>query len=116
MELLHGLLRSLVDVAIVLFEFIGVFVIISAGIKGLWGFICHPLTRLNLAKGMATGLEFKLGSEILRTVVVREFSEIYTVAAIIALRAALTFLIHWEIKNEEAHTEQLTEDAEEPHE
>ena len=46
----------------------------------------------------------------------REFSEIYTVAAIIALRAALTFLIHWEIKNEEAHTEQLTEDAEEPHE
>ena len=103
MELLHGLLRSLVDVAIVLFEFIGVFVIISAGIKGIWGFICrHPLTRLNLAKGMATGLEFKLGSEILRTVVVREFSEIYTVAAIIALRAALTFLIHWEIKNEEA--------------
>ena len=77
MELLHGLLRSLVDVAIVLFEFIGVFVIISAGIKGIWGFICrHPLTRLNLAKGMATGLEFKLGSEILRTVVVREFSEI----------------------------------------
>ena len=117
MELLHGLLRSLVDVAIVLFEFIGVFVIISAGIKGIWGFICrHPLTRLNLAKGMATGLEFKLGSEILRTVVVREFSEIYTVAAIIALRAALTFLIHWEIKNKEAHTEQLTEDAEEPHE
>ena len=102
MELLHGLLRSLVDVAIVLFEFIGVFVIISAGIKGIWGFICrHPLTRLNLAKGMATG---------------RELSEIYTVAAIIALRAALTFLIHWEIKNEEAHTEQLTEDAEEPHE
>ena len=53
-----------------------------------------------LAKGLAMGLEFKLGSEILRTVVVREFSEIATVAAIIALRAALTFLIHWEIKVE----------------
>ena len=66
-------------------------------------FICrHPLTRLNLAKGMAMGLEFKLGSEILRTVVVREFSEIFTVAGIILLRAALTFLIHWEIRNEEA--------------
>ena len=48
------------------------------------------------------GLEFKLGSEILRTVVVRDFSEILTVAGIIALRAALTFLIHWEIRNEEA--------------
>ena len=49
---------------------------------------------------MALGLEFKLGSEILRTVIVRDLSEIVTVAAIIALRAALTFLIHWEIKIE----------------
>ena len=42
-----------------------------------------------------------MGSEILRTVVVREWSEIATVAGIIVLRAALTFLIHWEIKEEE---------------
>lgn len=47
------------------------------------------------------GLEFKLGSEILRTVIVRDWKEIGTVAGIIALRAALTFLIHWEIKEEE---------------
>ena len=63
------------------------------------------MTRLKLAKGMAMGLEFKLGSEILRTVLVRELSEIMIVGAIILLRAALTFLIHWEIKNEEAETE-----------
>ena len=49
---------------------------------------------------MALGLEFKLGSEILRTVVVRQLSEVAVVVAIIALRAALTFLIHWEIKVE----------------
>lgn len=47
-------------------------------------------------------LEFKLGGEILRTVVVRDLKEIALVGAIILLRAALTFLIHWEIKNEEA--------------
>ena len=40
-------------------------------------------------------------SEILRTVVVREWKEIGIVAGIIVLRAALTFLIHWEIKEEE---------------
>ena len=45
--------------------------------------------------------KFKLGSEILRTVIVRELSEVILVAAIIAIRAALTFLIHWEIKIEE---------------
>ena len=54
-----------------------------------------------MAKGLAMGLEFKMGSEILRTVVVREWKEIGIVAGIIALRAALTFLIHWEIKEEE---------------
>ena len=62
-------------------------------------------TKLTLAKGLAMGLEFKLGSEILRTVIVRDWHEIGTVAGIIALRAALTFLIHWEIKEEEKEKE-----------
>ena len=106
MEWMHGLLASLVDVAILIFEFIGVLVILGSGLKGIVGYVTRsPLTRLNLARGLATGLEFKLGSEILRTVVVREFSEVLIVGAVIVLRAALAFLIHWEIKNEEAHSE-----------
>ncbi|MEG0215288.1 MAG: DUF1622 domain-containing protein [Hungatella sp.] len=104
------LLRQVVDIAIILFEFVGVFVIIIAGIRGVWDYLKHNTQiRLNLATGMALGLEFKLGSEILRTVVVRELSEIATVAAIIALRAALTFLIHWEIKVEKADEEMQAE-------
>lgn len=100
---LELLLRHVVDSSILLFEFVGVFVIIVSGIRGVWDYIKHnPKIRLNLATGMALGLEFKLGSEILRTVIVRDLSEIATVAAIIALRAALTFLIHWEIKVEKA--------------
>jgi hypothetical protein len=39
-------------------------------------------------------------------VIVREWSEIAIVAGIIALRAALTLLIHWEIKQEEKEAEQ----------
>lgn len=102
-ELLEIVLRHVVDITILIFEFVGVFVIIISGLRGIWDYIKHtPSIRLNLATGMALGLEFKLGSEILRTVVVRDLSEIVTVAAIIALRAALTFLIHWEIKIEKA--------------
>ena len=41
-----------------------------------------------------------MGGEVLRTVVVREWSELGILGAIIVLRAMLTFLIHWEIKNE----------------
>lgn len=108
MEIAHELLTLVVEVAILLFEYVGVAVLIAAGAQGVWCYVRRdPLTRLKLAKGMAMGLEFKLGSEILRTVVVREFKEILLVGAIILLRAGLTLLIHWEIKNEEAatHTE-----------
>lgn len=101
-ESLELFLRYVVDLAILFFEMMGVLVIIIAGIRGICDYAKrNPSIRLNLAQGMALGLEFKLGSEILRTVVVRELSEVATVAAIIALRAALTFLIHWEIKVEQ---------------
>ncbi len=107
-DFLHTLLSNVVDLAIVVFEFIGVFILIFSGIKGAYEYMSkNPLARLNLARGMAAGLEFKLGSEILRTVVIRDFDEIFLVGSIIVLRAALTFLIHWEIKNEEKEKEHL---------
>lgn len=103
---MEDLLDVLVSNAIHLFELVGVIVLILAGIRGVINYIRHdPMVRLNLAKGMALCLEFKLGSEILRTVIVRDLSEIAIVGAIIVLRAALTFLLHWEIKNEEAEAE-----------
>ncbi len=105
MEMAHEILNGIVGFSILMFEYVGVAVLVAAGAQGVWCYVRRdPLTRLKLAKGMAMGLEFKLGSEILRTVVVREFKEILLVGAIILLRAALTFLIHWEIKNEEAAT------------
>lgn len=98
---LETVLQEVTELAIVFFETVGVVVIIISGVQGVVNYIRrNPRTVLLLAQGFATGLEFKLGSEILRTVVVREWTEILTVAGIIALRAALTFLIHWEIKEE----------------
>ena len=41
-----------------------------------------------------------MGGEVLRTVIVREMGELVVLGAIIILRAAMTFLIHWEIVNE----------------
>lgn len=106
---LHNALAVLTDGAILLFEYTGVGVIIVSGLLGIVGCLRRdPMIRLRLAKGMALGLEFKLGSEILRTVVVREFTEILLVGAIILLRAALTLLIHWEIRNEEQATGEKT--------
>lgn len=108
-EMLSAILSIIIEYAILLFEYVGVFVLIIAGIRGIVNYLTrNPMTRLNLAKGLAMGLEFKLGSEILRTVVMRDLSEITIVASIIAVRAALTLLIHWEIKNEEAQHDKIS--------
>lgn len=98
---MHELLNYIVECAILIFDFIGVGIIMVSGIRGVVNYVQKSeQTRITLAKGLAMGLEFKLGSEILKTVVVREWTEIATVAGIIALRAALTFLIHWELREE----------------
>ena len=101
METLELLLHYIVEFSIIIFEFIGVGIIIVSGIIGFTKYLRrHPDTKIVLAKGLGMGLEFKMGSGILRTVIVRQWEEIGTVAGIIPLRAALTFLIHWEIKEE----------------
>lgn len=108
MELLHEWLEFICEAAVLMFEFIGVIILILTGITGVYNRIRKsPYTRLELAKGMALGLEFKMGGEIIRTVGVTRWSEIGMVAGIILLRAALTFLIHWEIKTEEKECEAL---------
>ena len=102
LEILQNVLGYIVEAGILIFEYIGVGIIIWTSLISLTKYVRKkPDTRIYLAKGLAMGLEFKLGSEILRTVIVREWKEIAIVAGIIALRATLTFLIHWEIKQEE---------------
>ncbi len=101
-SVLETILRYVINYGILLFEYIGVIILIVDGVQGIIGYIKKdPHMRLNLAQGMATALSFKLGGEILRTVIVQTFQEIAIVACIIILRAALTFLIHWEIKHME---------------
>lgn len=108
MEVLEIFLHSLINLAILLFEYIGVLIIAFAGIQGVVNYVRgNPETRLILAKGLAMGLEFKLGGEILRTVIVNSLAEIAIVAGIIVLRATLTVLIHWEIKNEQQEKQEL---------
>ena len=106
--MLEVIMQHIVEVAILFFEFVGVTVIIISGVKGFYNSVRRkPDMKITLAQGLAVGLEFKLCSEILKTVIVRDWKEILTVAGIIGLRAALTFLIHWEIKEEKAHEHEI---------
>ena len=109
MELLNyieDVFQIIVQCGVLLLECTGVTTLLFTTIKTIWCCIRRdPKVRLTLAKGIALALEFKLGGEVLRTVIVREWSELAILGAIIVLRGALTFLIHWEIKTEEANLE-----------
>ena len=91
----------IVQYLILLIELVGIVVLVYAIVSAIIGlFKRQPHVRLKLAEGIALSLEFKMGGELLRTVIVREWNELLILGAIILLRAALTFLIQWEIRIE----------------
>ncbi len=101
-KMLELVLTDIVEVSTILLELFGVAVLVYTAIKCFWYWIKQDSRiRLELAQGIALSLEFKMGSEVLRTVIVREWGELGILGVIILLRSILTFLIHWEIKHEE---------------
>ncbi len=102
MNSIYDIVYTMIGHCIMILELVGVLILMDGAFHALYNYIKKdPDTRLKFYHAMAMALEFKLGGEILRTVVVREFSEIMITGAIIVLRAAMTFLIHWAIKKEE---------------
>lgn len=104
----HGF-ELLVRICILLIELAGIIVIVVSMIRGLIGFIKREeSTRIQLAQGIMLGLEFKIGSEVLRSVIVSGWNELGTLGAVILLRSLLTLLLHWEINEEEKRQREQT--------
>lgn len=100
------ILHTVAVVTIYLLELIGIFIILIGTIKAL-ALIFSKITKkqsanivISLGKSLALALEFKMGAEIINTVVVRDLKELGILAVVILIRALLSLLIHWEIKNE----------------
>ena len=101
--------EELVQYAILLMEFIGVIVMVIAATKAVVGVMRREShVRLRLAEGIALALEFKLGGEVLRTLVVRSLDELAVLGAVVLLRAAIAVLIQWGIKKEAVSYTHLT--------
>ena len=106
----EGILNDIVQILTMILELFGISVLVFTAVKSFILWIRHkPGLRLELAQGIALALEFKMGGEVLRTVVVRDWAELGILGAIILLRGILTFLIHWEIKNEKKNLQKLKE-------
>ena len=102
LPILESITYFLVEFCTILLELFGVIILVFTALKCFIEWLRHDTTvRLDLAQGIAISLEFKMGSEVLRTVIVREWEELGILGAIIILRGLLTLLIQWEIKHEE---------------
>ena len=108
---LEKIVQHTAEIGIVVAEIIGISILIITAVKCFIKYFKRDEhLRLELAQGIALALEFKLGGEVLRTVIVREWTELLILGAIIALRGALTLLIHWEISVEEKREKAMLEE------
>lgn len=107
---LEDVVHFAAQIGITLTEMAGIAILLITVVKAIIGYFRKSEhLRLDLAEGIALALEFKLGGEVLRTVIVREWTELLILGAIIALRGALTLLIHWEISVEEKREQAMLE-------
>ncbi len=107
LQQIEDVFQLVVQYGVLLLECAGVAVLLVTAVKSMIGCVRHtPHIRLYLAQGISLALEFKLGGEVLRTVLVRELTELLTLGLVILLRGALTLIIHWEIKTEEARMDE----------
>ena len=100
------ILHNIAEVSALTLELVGVLIIIIGSAKSLVH-LGHSLIRhrainivIELGKTLALALEFKMGAEIIKTVIVHELTELAVLGIVILIRALLAFLIHWEIKAE----------------
>lgn len=104
--MIEQLIEVIAPITIHILELMGIVIIIIGAVKAFYTFILNMITKRNIpikvefAQSLTLSLEFKLGAEILKTVIVRSLDEMYILAAIILLRALLAFVIHWELKSD----------------
>ena len=100
------ILHNIAEISALTLELIGVLIIIIGSVKSLFS-LAHSLIRhrtinivVELGKTLALALEFKMGAEIIKTVIVHDLTELAVLGIVILIRALLAFLIHWEMKME----------------
>ena len=106
------ILHNIATVSALTLELVGVLIIILGSGKSLvhltQGLIRHRKLNIvvELGKTLALALEFKMGAEIIKTVIVHDLTELAVLGIVIAIRALLAFLIHWEMKMEKKEEEE----------
>ena len=102
LETAEHVLDLIIHYSVLILEFIGAVLILYRCARAVINLIqgkaklCHK----SLTEGITTGLSFLLASEVLKTIVDRDWTSIGMTCAILLMRAAISILVHWESKAE----------------
>ena len=99
-------LHSLAEISAGGLDLVGVVIIIFGSVHALVRLVqslirhstFHVMT--DLGKALALALEFKMGAEIIKTVIIHDLEELAILGVVIVIRALLSVIIHWEMRTE----------------
>ncbi len=108
-------LHPVAEISASILELIGIVIIIVGSCRALVRLIRNVLKKkgfhvvVDLGKALSLALEFKMGAEIIKTVIIHNLEELAILGIVIIIRALLAFIIHWEIQLEEKTEQRLNE-------
>lgn len=102
LEAAESVLDIVIHYSVLILEIIGALVIFYHVMRAVIN-LCtgkSKLCRAAITEGITTGLSFLLVSEVLKTIIHRDWTSISMTCAILLMRAAISLLVHWESKAE----------------
>lgn len=115
---LKELLYPIAEVSAGILELIGIVIIIVGSFRALILLIKRMIEKkpfhvaTDLGKALSLALEFKMGAEIIKTVIIHNLEELAILGIVIVIRALLAFLVHWEMHLEEKAEKKTLEEKE----
>ena len=103
--MLHHIIQAIVPPICSICELIGIFIVVVTVITAFYNYVKSLFrhtpsnAKFQLANGLATSLSFKMAAELLKTVIVSDWSELFLLGAIIILRAMMAVMLHFEMKH-----------------
>lgn len=101
------MLYLLAEFAASTLELVGILIIIFGSFRALFRLIQCAVKKypfrvvVFLGKALALALEFKMGAEIIKTVIIHNLEELAILGVVVIIRALLAVVIHWEIRIDE---------------
>ncbi len=112
---IKGFLHPVAEISANILELVGIIIIIVGSFRALVRLFEHIIKKrpfhvaTDLGKALSLALEFKMGAEIIKTVIIHNLEELAILGIVIIIRALLAFIIHWEIHLEEKAESRLTQ-------